>query len=165
MTKFDQLASESASKSMSNSHTVNIKLQKYYWEWKSESIDQKRSTERCNSQYQKKNDHKLHKKQINKEAKAQWLKAWNSSIKKKNQYWKHILKVNLKQKLFRKSINWYISSLFRSWKWNMITSKAIYKIKDLCNMLMFIHYIVLIYLLDINDDSLSFRKLQVQLII
>jgi len=38
------------------------------------------------------------KKQICKEAKVQWLKVWKSSIKKKNQYWKNILNVNLSHK-------------------------------------------------------------------
>ncbi len=35
------------------------------------------------------------KKQICKKMKVQWLKIWKSSIKKKNQYWKNILNVNL----------------------------------------------------------------------
>ncbi len=38
------------------------------------------------------------KKQIAKEAKAQWLNAWNSSTKKGNQYRKYISEVNLKQR-------------------------------------------------------------------
>ncbi len=38
------------------------------------------------------------KKQICKETKLQWLNVWKSSIKKKNQYQKHILNVNLSQK-------------------------------------------------------------------
>ncbi len=38
------------------------------------------------------------KKQICKEAKLQWLNAWKSSIKKGNQYRKHISKVNLSHK-------------------------------------------------------------------
>ena len=38
------------------------------------------------------------KKQICKETKSQWLNAWKSSIKKRNQYWKHISNVNLSQK-------------------------------------------------------------------
>jgi len=38
------------------------------------------------------------KNQICKETKLQWLNVWKSSIKKGNQYQKHILKVNLSQK-------------------------------------------------------------------
>ncbi len=38
------------------------------------------------------------KKQICKETKVQWLKIWKSSIKKKNQYQKNILNVNLSHK-------------------------------------------------------------------
>ncbi len=38
------------------------------------------------------------KKQICKETKLQWLNVWKSSIKKGNQYWKHISNVNLSQK-------------------------------------------------------------------
>ncbi len=38
------------------------------------------------------------KKQICKEMKLQWLNVWKSSIKKRNQYRKHILNVNLNQK-------------------------------------------------------------------
>ncbi len=38
------------------------------------------------------------KKQICKETKLQWLNVWKSSIKKKNQYQKHILNVNLSHK-------------------------------------------------------------------
>ncbi len=38
------------------------------------------------------------KKQICKETKLQWLNVWKSSIKKENQYWKHILNVNLSHK-------------------------------------------------------------------
>ncbi len=38
------------------------------------------------------------KKQICKEMKLQWLNVWKSSIKKGNQYWKHILNVNLSHK-------------------------------------------------------------------
>ncbi len=41
------------------------------------------------------------KKQICKETKLQWLNVWKSSIKKKNQYQKHILNVNLSQKLLK----------------------------------------------------------------
>ncbi len=33
--------------------------------------------------------------------KLQWLNVWKSSIKKENQYQKHILKVNLSQKLLK----------------------------------------------------------------
>ncbi len=42
------------------------------------------------------------KNQIDKETKLQWLNVWKSSIKKENQYWKHILKVNLSQKSLKK---------------------------------------------------------------
>jgi len=38
------------------------------------------------------------KKQICKETKLQWLNVWKSSIKKENQYWKHISNVNLSHK-------------------------------------------------------------------
>jgi len=38
------------------------------------------------------------KKQICKEAKLQWLNVWKSSIKKENQYRKHISNVNLSHK-------------------------------------------------------------------
>ncbi len=41
------------------------------------------------------------KKQICKETKLQWLNAWKSSIKKGNQYWKHISNVNLSRKLLK----------------------------------------------------------------
>ncbi len=40
------------------------------------------------------------KKQICKETKLQWLNVWKSSIKKENQYWKHISNVNLSQFFF-----------------------------------------------------------------
>ncbi len=39
--------------------------------------------------------------------------------------------------------------------------KKIDEIKDFCDMSAFIHHIMLICSLNINDDSLSFRKLQV----
>ncbi len=42
------------------------------------------------------------KKQICKEAKLQWLNVWKSSIKKGNQYRKHISNVNLSQKPLKK---------------------------------------------------------------
>ena len=42
------------------------------------------------------------KKQICKKTKLQWLNVWKSSIKKKNQYWKHISKVNLSHKSLKK---------------------------------------------------------------
>jgi len=38
------------------------------------------------------------KKQICKETELQWLNTWNISIKKENQYWKHISEVNLNHK-------------------------------------------------------------------
>ncbi len=41
------------------------------------------------------------KKQICKETKLQWLNVWKSSIKKENQYQKHILNVNLSHKLLK----------------------------------------------------------------
>jgi len=41
------------------------------------------------------------KNQIDKETK-QWLNVWKSSIKKENQYWKHISKVNLSQKSLKR---------------------------------------------------------------
>jgi len=43
--------------------------------------------------------------------------------------------------------------------------KRIDDMKDFCNMSAFILHIAFIYSLNINDDSLSFRKLQVYLII
>ncbi len=42
------------------------------------------------------------KNQIYKETKLQWLNVWKSSIKKRNQYRKHILNVNLSQKSLKK---------------------------------------------------------------
>ncbi len=42
------------------------------------------------------------KKQICKETKLQWLEIWKSSIKKKNQYQKNILNVNLSHKSLKK---------------------------------------------------------------
>jgi len=42
------------------------------------------------------------KKQICKEAEAQWLNAWNISIKKGNQYRKHISEVNLSYRPLKK---------------------------------------------------------------
>ncbi len=42
------------------------------------------------------------KKQICKKTKLQWLNVWKSSIKKKNQYQKHILNVNLSHKSLKK---------------------------------------------------------------
>ena len=41
------------------------------------------------------------KNQICKKMKLQWLNVWKSSIKKGNQYWKHISNVNLSQKLLK----------------------------------------------------------------
>ncbi len=41
------------------------------------------------------------KKQICKETKLQWLNIWKSSIKKENQYQKHISNVNLSHKLLK----------------------------------------------------------------
>jgi len=41
--------------------------------------------------------------------------------------------------------------------------KRIDDIKDLCNMSAFIHCIMLIYSLNVSNDSLFFRKLQVHL--
>ncbi len=54
------------------------------------------------------------KKQICKEMKLQWLNVWKSSIKKKNQYQKHILNVNLSQKLLKelRKINRLTFSIF-----------------------------------------------------
>jgi len=43
--------------------------------------------------------------------------------------------------------------------------KRINDMKDLCNMFVFTLRIMLIYLLNTNDDSLSFRKLRIYLII
>jgi len=42
------------------------------------------------------------KKQICKKIKLQWLNVWKSSTKKKNQYQKHILNVNLSHKSLKK---------------------------------------------------------------
>ena len=42
------------------------------------------------------------KKQIDKEAKEQWLIAWNDSIKKGNQYQKHTARVNLSYRSLKK---------------------------------------------------------------
>ncbi len=54
------------------------------------------------------------KKQICKETKLQWLKIWKSSIKKKNQYQKNILNVNLSHKSPKKlrKINRLTFSIF-----------------------------------------------------
>ncbi len=54
------------------------------------------------------------KKQICKETKLQWLNVWKSSIKKKNQYQKHILNVNLSHKSLKKmrKINKLTFSIF-----------------------------------------------------
>ncbi len=54
------------------------------------------------------------KKQICKEIKLQWLNVWKSSIKKENQYQKHILNVNLSQKLLKefRKINRLTFSIF-----------------------------------------------------
>ncbi len=54
------------------------------------------------------------KKQICKEAKLQWLNAWKSSIKKGNQYRKHISNVNLSQKSLKelRKINRLTFSIF-----------------------------------------------------
>jgi len=54
------------------------------------------------------------KKQICKEMKLQWLNVWKSSIKKKNQYWKHISNVNLSQKSLKelRKINKLTFSIF-----------------------------------------------------
>jgi ribonuclease HI len=38
------------------------------------------------------------KKQISKETESQWLNTWNISIKKGNQYWKHVSEVNFSHK-------------------------------------------------------------------
>ena len=42
------------------------------------------------------------KKQIDKEIKEQWLRAWNDSIKKENQYQKHTARMNLSYKSLKK---------------------------------------------------------------
>ncbi len=54
------------------------------------------------------------KKQICKEMKLQWLNVWKSSIKKKNQYQKHILNVNLSHKSLKemRKINRLMFSIF-----------------------------------------------------
>ncbi len=54
------------------------------------------------------------KKQICKETKAQWLNVWKSSIKKGNQYQKHISNVNLSQKSLKefRKINRLTFSIF-----------------------------------------------------
>ncbi len=54
------------------------------------------------------------KKQICKETKLQWLNVWKSSIKKENQYWKHISNVNLSQKSLKelRKINRLTFSIF-----------------------------------------------------
>ncbi len=57
-TKFDQFTSES----MSNLHTVNIKLQEHYWEWKSRLIDQKRCSRIISYQQHESNHYKLRQK-------------------------------------------------------------------------------------------------------
>jgi len=73
MTKSDQ----SATKSMSYLHTVNIKLQKHHRKRSSESIDQRRDTKKINNRHQKKNNHEL-------------------------QYQKHTARVNLSYKSLKK---------------------------------------------------------------
>jgi len=57
-TKFDQFTSET----VSNLHTVNIKLQKHYWKWKSKSIDQNYCSRSINYQQHESNHHKLRQK-------------------------------------------------------------------------------------------------------
>jgi len=54
------------------------------------------------------------KKQICKETKLQWLNVWKSSIKKENQYQKHILKANLNHKSLKemRKINRLTFSIF-----------------------------------------------------
>jgi len=52
------------------------------------------------------------KKQIDKEAKKQWLIAWNDSIKKENQYQKHTARVNLSYRSLKKL--WKIDRLMFS---------------------------------------------------
>jgi len=42
--------------------------------------------------------------------------------------------------------------------------KRINDMKDFCNMSVFTHLIALVYSLNVSDNSLSFRKLRVQLI-
>ncbi len=95
-TKLDQFTSES----VSNSHTVNIESQKHYWKRKSRSIDQRRSAAQELSviDNMKAIIISFVKKQICKETKLQWLNVWKSSIKKRNQYRKHISNVNLSHK-------------------------------------------------------------------
>ncbi len=57
-TKLDQFMSES----VSNSHTVNIELQKHYWKRKSRSIDQKHCSRIINYRQHESNHHKLRQK-------------------------------------------------------------------------------------------------------
>ncbi len=54
-TKLNQFTSES----VSNLHTVNIKLQEHYWEWKSRLIDQKRCSRIISYWQHESNHHKL----------------------------------------------------------------------------------------------------------
>ncbi len=57
-TRLDQFTSES----VSNLHTVNIKLQEHYWERKSRSIDQKRCSRIIIYRQHESNHHKLRQK-------------------------------------------------------------------------------------------------------
>jgi len=57
------------------------------------------------------------------------------------------------------------NALYFSIKLMLKNKKKINNMKDLCNMSAFILYIALVYLLNINDDFLLFRKLQVHLFI
>ncbi len=89
---FDQFTSET----VSNSHTVNIKLQKHYWERKSKLIDQNYCSRSIRYQQHESNYHKLRQK-------ANLQRDEITIIKNlKNQYQKIISNVNLNHKSLKK---------------------------------------------------------------
>ena len=103
-TKLNQFTSET----VSNLHTVNIKSQKHYWEWKSKSIDQKRCSRIISYQQHKSNHHKLRQKANLQRNEIIMIKDL------KNQYQKNISNVNLSYKSLKeiRKINRLTFSIF-----------------------------------------------------
>jgi len=88
-TKLDQFTS----KSVLNLHTMNIELQKYYWERKSRSIDQRRCSRIISYQQHESNHHKLRQKANLQRDEITMVKC----LKKQHQEGKSVLKAHIKR--------------------------------------------------------------------
>ena len=80
------------SESILNLHTMNIKLQENYWEWKSKSIDQKHCLRIINYWQHESNHHKLRQKANLQKDEITIIKC----LKKQHQEEKSVSKAHIK---------------------------------------------------------------------